>query len=193
MLDDQSEDSLPPGKYTARQLAPLVYDRLHERSRSLLFGEREGHTLGTTGVLNEALMRLGDFDEPKWDSKDHFIGAAYKAMQCVLIDYARMKAAVRREHVKEPLTPDLPVAAPASPMAAAEEFETLFRAIDKLAAEEPEIAAVVKFRLIGLTHEEIAAEVGVSVRTINTRWKFAKAYLAREIPDGGETTGVARL
>jgi DNA-directed RNA polymerase specialized sigma24 family protein len=78
-------------------------------------------------------------------------------------------------------------------MAAAEEFETLFRAIDKLAAEEPEIAAAVKFKLIGLTHDEMAAEVGVSVRTINYRWKFAKAWLAREIPDGGQTTGVARL
>jgi len=191
MEGESSGESLPPGKYAARDLAPLVYQRLHERATLLMYGERHDHTLGATGVLNEALMRLGDFDEPKWDSKGHLIGAAYKAMQCVLIDHARKRKAIKRLHVKEPLDPDMPVAAPPPPEAAVEEYERLFQSIDKLASEEPDIVPVV--RLIGLTNDEIAAEVGVSLRTINNRWKYAKAWLARELPDGGETTGITRL
>lgn len=190
---ESSRDTLPPGKHSARSIAPLVYGRLHERCSRLMLGERDGHSLGTTGVLNEALLRLGDFDEPKWDSKAHFIGAAYQAMQCVLIDYGRAKKAKKRAHVREPLHPDMPVADRAPPAAAAEEYEALFQAIDRLAAEDPEAAMVVKLKLIGMTNEEIAAEAGKSLKTISLRWKYAKAWLARELPDGRETTGVASL
>jgi RNA polymerase sigma factor (TIGR02999 family) len=193
MEAESSGESLPPGKYAARRLAPLVYERLHERATLLMHGERRDHTLGATGVLNEALLRLGDFDEPKWDSKGHLIGAAYKAMQCVLIDHARKRKAAKRKHVKEPLDPEMPVAAPSAPETAVEDYERLFQAIDKLAAEEPDIVPVVRLKLIGLTNDEIAGEVGVSLRTINNRWKYAKAWLARELPDGGETTGITML
>lgn len=168
-------------RHTARKLAPLVYDRLHDRATHLMTGERVGHTLQATVLLHESILRLGGFDEPLWDSKWHFLGAAFQAMRRTLIDHSRRRSADKaggklRRHAIDGIDP------PAEDRNA--EITALLEAVEKLSSEEPEAALLVNLVYIaGLTIKEAAAELEMSPETAKRRLRFAKAWLASELDD----------
>lgn len=168
-------------RHTARELAPLVYDRLHDRAVHLMTGERAGHTLQATALLHESILRLGGFDEPLWDSKWHFLGAAFQAMRRQLVDHSRRHAADKaggklRKHPIDGVDP------PALDRSG--EIAALLEGVEKLASTEPEAALLVNLVYIaGLSIKEAAAEMEMSPETAKRRLRFAKAWLARELDD----------
>lgn len=171
----------PNRKYTARELAPLVYDRLHERAARLMGGERADHSLQATALLHESILRLGGFDDPIWDTKWHFLGAAFRAMRRHLVDHARHRSSGKaggmlRKHPIDGIDPPMP--------GRDAHVAALLEGVERLADVEPEAALLVNLvHIAGLTIKEGAGELGISLETAKRRLRFAKAWLAREVGD----------
>jgi RNA polymerase sigma factor (TIGR02999 family) len=158
------------------ELFPLVYDELRKLAAQKLAHERPGQTLQATGLVHEAYLRLvGNVDDAQWSNRGHFFAAAAESMRRILIEKARRKGRIR--HGGELKRVDLD-----SQLDASEEPDTNLLALDEalgqLEAEEPEAAQVVKLRYFAaLTIEETALALGLSVRTVNRHWAFARAWL----------------
>ncbi len=167
------------------RLLPLVYDELHRIAQGRMAGERAGHTLQATALVNEAYVRLVGVEEIDWNDRSHFFGIAAEAMRRVLIDHARKRASQKRGGGRGRL--DLTVA----DLAADTEPETMIavdEALTKLEAEDPQAATVVKLRFFaGLTAGEAARAMDVSERTVMREWAFARARLFELL--GGERDG----
>jgi RNA polymerase sigma factor (TIGR02999 family) len=160
----------------SEELLPLVYDELRKLAAQKLAQERLGQTLQASGLVHEAYVRLvGNEGDIEWGNRGHFFGAAAEAMRRILIENARRKGRIR--HGGELRRVDLD-----SEVALSDESSTnllaLDEALERLAAEEPAAAQVVKLRYFAaLTIEETAATAGISVRTVNRHWAFARAWL----------------
>ncbi|MCG8592400.1 MAG: ECF-type sigma factor [Proteobacteria bacterium] len=173
LLNTSADDS-------ADRLWELVYPELRKRARSLVRGERPGHTLSATAVVNEVFVRLAANDSPReWKDRSHFYAVASGIMRHVLIDHARSRAASKRgggapkESLDETLFPA--VAADEQGFRAAED------ALDLLAKKHSRAALVVALRVFGgLTVGEVAKELKVSERTVKADWMIARLRL-REI------------
>ena len=164
------------------ELAPLVYDELRRIARRHMKREREGHTLQTTALVNEAYMRLIDQREVRWQNRAHFFAIAARMMRRILIDHARGRHYEKRgggaPHVA------LDEAAELSDGRAAE-MVALDEALDALAALDERKGRVVEMRFFGgLSAEEIAEVLGVSPDTVAREWRRAKAWLHREMQRG---------
>jgi RNA polymerase sigma factor (TIGR02999 family) len=161
--------------HAAEQLLPLVYDELRKLAAVKLDHEKPGHTLSATSLVHEAYLRLvGGSPEQEWDSRGHFFAAAAEAMRRILVDNARRKRS--RKHgggrKRQELDPER-IAAPE----AAEELLALDEALTKLAVAEPQVAELVKLRYFaGLTLPQAAANLGISPRTADSWWSYAKAW-----------------
>ena len=171
----------------ARQLLPLVYQELRTLASQRLARETPGQTLQPTALVHEAYLRLVNRDgEPQhWDGRGHFFAAAAEAMRRILIDNARRKRADR--HGGEWQRVDLERAAELSDSQATpdDNLLELDAALDRLAAEDPEAAQLVKLRFYaGLTIPQAAEALGVSPRKADLVWSFARAWLRRELSDG---------
>jgi RNA polymerase sigma factor (TIGR02999 family) len=141
--------------------------------------EAPGHTLQPTALVHEAWLRLVGNQKQKWDGRAHFFGAAAEAMRRILIDRARRKRAVR--HGGDQQRVDLQEADLATP-SDDDQLLAVNDALDKLAAQHKEEAELVKLRyFVGMTNEEAAEVLGVSVRTAKYYWTHARAWLYREI------------
>ena len=167
------------------QLIPLVYDELHRMALRYLAGERSARSIQATGLVNEVCLRLLGWDQTRWHNREHFFGVSAKMMRRVLVDIARRRSAGRRggtEAVHVPLEGlDVPATQPDADLMAID------RALEKLAAEDPRKAQVVELRFFGgLSMEEIAAVVGVSLRTVHSDWAFARAWLYATLAGGDE-------
>jgi RNA polymerase sigma factor (TIGR02999 family) len=166
----------------AAQLLPLVYDELRRLAAARLASEPSGNTLQPTALVHEAYLRLvgtPNGDGEQWDHRGHFFAAAAEAMRRVLIDQARRKATVRHGGAMErqALEPDI-IAVPAP----REDLFALDEALDKLAAEDPVKADLVKLRyFVGMSLAEAAAALGLSERTAGRHWTYARAWLRRAI------------
>jgi RNA polymerase sigma-70 factor, ECF subfamily len=161
------------------QLLPLVQGELRKLARHFMAGERSGHTLQPTALVNEAFLRLVDLREVQWQDRAHFFAIAARVIRRVLIDAARSRRYQKRGGGAGFVTFDEALAAP--PVRAAQ-LVALDDALDALAAENPRKAQVIELRFFGgLTVEETAKALGIAEVTVMRDWKLAKAWLLREL------------
>lgn len=165
----------------ASDLLPLIYDELRQLAAARMAGERSDHTLQATALVHEAYVRLVDPDDLQgWDSRGHFFSAAAKAMQRILVDHARRKAAAKRggQAARLKMTELIEDSANVTPEQVLELDDTL----EKLDQEDPIVAELVRLRLYaGLSVTEAAKVVGVSRTTAYEYWDFALAWYSVEI------------
>jgi RNA polymerase sigma factor (TIGR02999 family) len=166
----------------AQQLLPLVYDELRRLAAAKMAHEPAGHTLQPTALVHEAWLRLGGEAQPAWANRAHFFGAAAEAMRRILIDTARRKRAVR--HGGELARVDANATGFDLPELAREDADLLIvnEALDALARHDARKAELVKYRyFVGLTLDEAADVLGMSVRTAKRDWAYARAWLFNEV------------
>ncbi len=180
MTKGQAEEPVE-GKEPAAELLPVLYEELRRLAMSLTTGLPPGQTLQPTALVHEAYLRLVRDKDPGWEGRRHFFGAAAKAMREILIEQARRKASfkhggqARRIELAEGVAWIEP---PSGDLLALDE------AIQQLHAEDTRLAEIVQLRFYtGLSVEETANVVGVSVRTLMRDWRFARAWLARRLKE----------
>ncbi len=166
----------------AEQLLSLVYTELKRIAAQKMAGETPGNTLQPTALVHEAWMKLvGDGDAP-FENRAHFFSAAAEAMRRILVDSARRKKAIRRGGgaSREELEEYYLVQNERS-----DELLAVDEALDLLAKEDPVAANLVKLRyFVGMTMDEAAASMGMSLRNTERIWTYARAWLRRRI--GGQ-------
>jgi RNA polymerase sigma factor (TIGR02999 family) len=165
------------------ELLPLVYDELRKLATARLADEKPGQTLQPTALVHEAYLRLVVGEQPReWNGRGHFFAAAAEAMRRILVESARRKAAekhggglVRRDLDEDWLCEPEPD----------DDLLALDEALQKLAATDPVKARIVELRhFAGLTIEEAALALGISVTTANRYWAYARAWLHQEVTGG---------
>jgi RNA polymerase sigma factor (TIGR02999 family) len=159
-------------------LIPLVYGELRRIAHSYLRGERRGHTLQSTALVNEVYLRLVSQEPGQINNRAHFVGVAAHLMRQILVDYARAQRAAKRDggrrvELEESLVPlqlvDVDVLA-------------LDDALSALAQLDPDQARIVEMRFFGgLSIEDTATALGVSPATVKREWRTARAWLSREL------------
>jgi RNA polymerase sigma factor (TIGR02999 family) len=170
--------------HAAEQLLPLVYEELRKLAAAKLGREASGQTLQPTSLVHEAYLRLVEGDDkgssaPNWNSRGHFFGAAAEAMRRILVDNARRKASQKRGGQRARL--DLDVAEPAVPEAS-DDLLALDEALTKLAAADADAARLVQLRYFSaLTLAQAAEVMGMSPRSADRLWVYARAALLRTI------------
>jgi RNA polymerase sigma factor (TIGR02999 family) len=171
----------------AEKLLPLVYAELRRLAAHKMAGERAGHTLQATALVHEAYLRLvGAVSDQKWNNGKHFFAAAAEAMRRILVERARRDHRIRHGGGRRKLDLDELDLAKQTPAA---KVLALNDALERLAAEEPVVAEVVKLRYFaGLTLEEAASALSISLRTANRHWAYAKAWLYDELSEPSEST-----
>jgi RNA polymerase sigma factor (TIGR02999 family) len=164
------------------RLIPLVYDELHRMALRLLAGERSNVSLQATALVNEVCLRLLGWDQARWHNRSHFFGVSAQMMRRVLVDIARRRDAHRRGGPNLVRVQLESVDVPASERDM--DLVALDRALDQLAASDIRKARVVELRFFGgLSMEETAHALGISVRTAHSDWAFARAWLYRALSD----------
>jgi RNA polymerase sigma factor (TIGR02999 family) len=164
---------------SAEKLLPLVYEELRKLAAHRMANEAAGQTLQPTALVHEAWMRLVGKENPKFENRAHFFGAAAEAMRRILIDKARSKRALRHGGGQQRVD-----FAQVDPASAGDDDQLLAvnEALDKLAAQNKLEAELVKLRyFVGMTLEEAAEVLGLSARTADNYWAHARAWLFREI------------
>ncbi|MES2925153.1 MAG: sigma-70 family RNA polymerase sigma factor [Verrucomicrobiota bacterium] len=163
----------------AGQLLPLVYVELRRLAACRMAREAPGNTLQPTALVHEAWLRLVGDDEPSFENRAHFFGAAAEAMRRILVESARRK--MRLKHGNGMQRVDMDAVDVALPVPD-DELLALDEALDGLAAVDEHAAEVVKLCFfVGLTQEQAAQELGISISTAERRWSFARAWLYREM------------
>jgi len=163
----------------ADQLLPLVYEELRKLAAHKMSGESPDQTLQPTALVHEAWLRLVGNGDRKWNDGTHFFAAAAEAMRCILVDNARRKRALRHGGGQQRIEmPD--IAAPSAPDD--EQLLAVNDALEKFAVLDPQKAKLVKLRyFVGMTIEEAAEALGISLATAKRQWGFARAWLSEEI------------
>jgi len=163
-------------------LIPLVHQELRHLAHGYMAGERTGHTLQTTALVNEAFLRLVECRRVRWQDRAHFLAVSANLMRRILVDFARSRnyqkrgAGVRPVLLDENLdvSPDRPA-----------DLVAVDDALDALAAVDERKSKVVELKFFGgLTTEEIAEVLRVSPQTVLRDWKLAKSWLVREMKKG---------
>jgi len=168
----------------AEQLLVLVYDELRRLAASKLAHEAPGQTLQPTALVHEAWLRLVGDQKPAFKDRAHFFRASAEAMRHILIDRARRKKTERHGgNYRRVDFEELDLATPS----ADDQLLVVNEALDKLAAEHPVQAELVKLRYFaGLTNEEVAQVLEISLSTVKNYWAFARAWLLNDIENGME-------
>jgi RNA polymerase sigma factor (TIGR02999 family) len=168
--------------HAAEQLLPLVYDELRKLAAQKLAQEKSGQTLQATALVHEAYLRLVDVEKVQhWNSRGHFFAAAAEAMRRILVDNARSKHSLKRGagRCRQPLEEAILVAPKTN-----EDILVVNEALDRLAAVDPEAANLVKLRFFaGLPSEQAAQALGISARTADRIWRYARSFLLKELKD----------
>ncbi len=161
--------------HAAAGLLPLVYDELRRLAAHQLAHEKPGQTFQATALVHEAYLRLiGQGEEPHWDGRGHFFAAAAEAMRRILVENARRKGRLKRGGGRRRV--ELPEVADAA--GPDDDLLALDEALDRLAAEDPKKAELVKLRYFtGLSVEEAARCLGISRATADRHWAYARAWL----------------
>ncbi len=160
-------------------LTPLVYDELHRLAHRHLNRERPDHTLQTTALVNEAYLRLVEQSDVDWESRAHFFAVSAQVMRHILVDYARRHAAAKRGGEFQKVTLDGEAIVSRERAA---ELVALDEAMQALHEIHPRRSKVVELRYFGGLNNKDASEVlKVSETTIERDWRFAKAWLYREL------------
>jgi RNA polymerase sigma factor (TIGR02999 family) len=161
----------------AEELLPLVYDELRKLAASKMAHEPPGQTLQPTALVHEAWLRLSQQERSGWKNREQFYAIAAEVMRRILVDRARRRRTEKHGGDLQRVDLDgIEIAVPGN-------LELVLRvneALDRLAAQDPEKAEVVKLRFfVGLENAQVAALLGVSEKTVQRHWAFAKAWLAR--------------
>ena len=161
------------------QLLPLVYDELHRLASAYLRGERQGHTLQTTALINEAFVRSAEWKNVEWKNRSHFLGLAANMMRRVLVDFARSRQYAKRGgEVQQVEFEEAKVATPRRDA----ELIALDDALNLLAEIDVRKCLLVELRYFGgLSVEETAEVMQLSPRTVLREWQAARAWLYREL------------
>jgi RNA polymerase sigma factor (TIGR02999 family) len=165
--------------HAAQELLPLVYEQLRHLAAARMTQQPPGHTLQATALVHEAWLRLTGSNETSWENRAHLFSAAAEAMRRILVENARRKARLKRwggqqRHDLEGLeladtTPD-------------DKILLIDESLARLQAEDPATARIVMLKFFaGLTNQEVARALGVSERTIERDWAFARSWLYRAI------------
>ncbi len=184
-------DTLSPKSFDAHahseEILPSLYRSLHRLAVARLSRESGAQTLQPTALLHEAWLRLVGKGSPRWKNPSHFFGATAEAMRRILIENARRKSRLRHggnqvrvdlEHI------DLEAAAPE------EKILLIDDALDELRQHDPEKAQVVHLKFFGgMTNQEVALNLGVTERTIERHWNYAKAWLFQRIRERDTRSG----
>jgi RNA polymerase sigma factor (TIGR02999 family) len=177
-MSDAAEPLLPAeeGKvWDTETLLPVVYAELRKLAAQKMAREKPGQTLQPTSLVHEAFLRLVGNGKEQWHGTPHFFAAAAEAMRRILIENARRKQRVRHGGDLERVEMDDAIPGVDG---ARVDLLALDEALTQLAAEEPEAAQIVKLRYFaGLTVEEAAGALGISVRTVHRHWAYAQAWL----------------
>ena len=194
MDEDQAEEPVTPAPHEVTKLllrwgqgdraaldalTPLVYDELHRLASRYLRRERPDHTLQSTALVHEAYLRLIDQRNVRWQNRAQFFGLAAELIRRILVDHARARQAAKRGGALYKLTLDeaLDATAPRDL-----DLVRLDDAMGALARLDPQQCRVVELRFFaGLTIEETAEVLGISVATVKRDWLVAKAWLRREL------------
>jgi RNA polymerase sigma factor (TIGR02999 family) len=170
--------------HAAEKLLPLVYDELRKLAAERMAQEKPGQTLQATALVHEAYVRLVDVDKvQQWNSRGHFFAAAAEAMRRILIETARRKQSHKQGgNLARQDLDAVDFAAPES----ADEVLALDEAMQKLAEQDKPAADVVRLRFFaGLPLPEVAKVLGISPRTADRLWAYARAWLHQEIQGNG--------
>ena len=200
--------------YAAEQLLPLVYEELRKLAAQKLAQERPGQTLQATALVHEAYLRIvaspqsplsqetteklslrentgrgsassgSSKKQVHWDSRGHFLAAAAEAMRRILVDRAREKCSLKRggDYARQPLD-EAKLIAPE----VGEELLALDEALERLAAKDSEAATLVKLRFFaGLSSQEAAETLGISPRTADRIWGYARVFLLKELKNSAK-------
>jgi RNA polymerase sigma factor (TIGR02999 family) len=164
--------------HAAKQLLPLVYDELRRLAAAWMAHEKPGQTLDATALVHEAYIRLiGPADDRRWDDRGHFFAAAAEAMRRILVESARRKKRLR--HGGGLQRAELPADGP-DVVGSVEDVIAVNEALEKLAAADTQAAELVKLHYFaGLTIDQAARVLGVSVRKAYTVWAYARTWLFR--------------
>lgn len=166
------------------ELAPLVHEELHRLAHRYMGGERRGHTLQTTALVNEAYLRLIDWKNVRWQSRAHFFGVSAQLMRRILVDFARERGSGKRGGGSPRVALDEAAVVPGG---AGADVIALDEALRSLAELDTRQSRVVELRFFGgLTVEETAEVLKVSPATVERDWSFARAWLHRELTKKGE-------
>lgn len=167
------------------ELVPSVYRELRGLAQYQLAGERKGHTLDPTALVNETYLRLGQSAQVRWHDRAHFFAVASRIMRRVLVDYARKRRAAKRGGGVTAITllesrgpgksQDIDVVA-------------LEEALTNLEKQDPRQCSVVEMRFFGgLKHHEIAEVLDVSLATVDRDWRVARLWLRRALAEDGNS------
>ena len=189
--DEGAEAPAPPGEVTRLLLAwrhgdrsaldrliPIVYGELHRMAERYLRGERPGHTLQPSAIVNEAYLRLLGRQGANWQNRAHFFAVAAQSMRRILVEHARRRDAQKRggrgsRYLVETVALTQPRAV---------DLIAVDDALVKLTALDAEQGRIVELRFFGgLTEEETAEALEISVSTVHRKWLLAKAFLRREL------------
>jgi RNA polymerase sigma factor (TIGR02999 family) len=166
------------------ELVPLVHDELRRIARRCMAGERAGHSLQPTALLNEAYVRLVNVQRVRWQDRAHFLSMAARLMRRILVDIARSKHYQKRGGGAVRVTFDEFAIAPAEP---GHDLVALDDALKAFEHVDPRKSQVIELRFFaGFSVEETAEVLGVSVDTVMRDWKLARAWLLRELTDRRE-------
>lgn len=161
------------------KLTPLVYRELHRLAQVYMRGERPGHALQTTALVNEAYLRLIETDCQSWQNRAHFYAVAAKLMRHILVDFARSRDRIKRGGGLEQVSLDEALTISANHTA---ELLDLDEALTKLSKLDERQSQVVELRFFaGLSEAEIAEVLKVSERTVQSDWRQARSWLLREL------------
>ena len=162
-----------------QELMPLVYDELRKLAHHYIRRERPGHTLQTSGLVNEAYLRLVDQTKIQWQSRKHFYGIAARLMRQILVDYARKQSYAKRGGDAQRVELDEKLIISKDRAA---DIVDLDDALKKLAEIDPRQSQIVELRFFGgLSVEETAEVLSISVSTLMRDWVVAKSWLKRAI------------
>jgi RNA polymerase sigma-70 factor, ECF subfamily len=154
------------------ELTRLVYGDLRRLAARHLRDEQPGHTLQATALVHEMFLRVSSLQEINWKGRGQFIAVAAQMMRRILIDHARRRRAVKRDAR----------AAPQAPTLVEPDVLDVDRALERLAMDYPRHAQIVELRFFGgLRAPEIAEALGLSLRTVERDWQFARAWLHNEV------------
>ncbi|MEW6365073.1 MAG: ECF-type sigma factor [Acidobacteriota bacterium] len=161
------------------ELMPPIYDELRRMARRALRAERPHHTLQATALVNELYLRLVGLNNLSWQNRAHFFAIAAEMMRRILVDYARTRNRAKRGGGLEPVSLDVSMVIAEQ---AGLDVTALDEALQELTAMDQRQGRVVELRFFaGLTNEEIAEVMGISVATVKREWVAARAWLHRRI------------
>ena len=162
------------------KLIEILYGELHGIASRYLGGERRDHTLQTTALVNELYLRLFGNGKVSWENRAHFFAVSAQTLRRILIDHARSRSADKRSGKRVRVA--LECLGPADGGQSDEDLLAIDQALGRLAQLEPRSARVVELRFFaGLTEDEVAEVLGVSIITVKRDWRFARAWLMSQL------------